>query len=218
MRTFRNVILAACAAAGSASAMILSFVGTCGSFSNPAPNSPMSNTWVCPSAAALGDLGVVAAEYVVYNSDYSSGLDSAVTTVTNWSFSGTTFAFATDTTTSTGGPTSTPAVSTDGLAFNAISDLPPLLLAGFYDVAESLPFGTPTINWTNDATVGSAIEATGYAQVVYVTNSNTIPAIPEPDSMWLVGAGLFFGYLRGGKNRKSEWLREKLGSTGRGGC
>jgi hypothetical protein len=38
---------------GSASATTYYVVGTCGRFSNPAPNAVLSGTWVCPSAASL---------------------------------------------------------------------------------------------------------------------------------------------------------------------
>jgi hypothetical protein len=170
---------------GSASATTYYGVVNCGSFSNPAPNSPLSGTWVCPTAATLG-ISNVSSETLVYNSDYSNGEASNVTTSTTWTFAGATLQFGADTTTSTGGSNSNPAVSTDGLTIQPLTNLPPVVLAGFYDTASA--FGTITVNWTNSATVGSAVQATGYAQVIYdysVTSSS-----PEPVSMLLLGSGL----------------------------
>jgi hypothetical protein len=188
MKVLAALAFAALMTVGSASATTYYVVGTCGSFNNPAPNSPTTGSWTCPTAASLGITGAltVASEFINYNSDYSSGLAGAVTTVTNFSFSGATLAFSTDTLTSTGGSNSNPATSTDGLTINQLQSLPPIVLAGFYDVAST--FGTVTVNYTNQATQGSALQATGYAQVVY--DYNVTSGTPEPVSMLLFGSGL----------------------------
>ena len=190
MKVFAGLAFAALMIAGQASAATFFVVGTCGTFSNPAPNTATSGTWTCPSFASL-DIGrsdTVASETLVYNSDYSNGLNSSVTTVTNWTFGGVTLAFTADTTTSTGGSNSTPAVSTDGLTLNPLTNLPPIVLAGFYNTVSG--FGTPTVNWTNQATTGSALQATGYAQVIYDYNITQTTGTPEPVSMLLLGSGL----------------------------
>jgi hypothetical protein len=188
MKVLAALAFAALMTVGSASATTYYVVGTCGSFNNPAPNSPTTGSWTCPTAASLGITGAltVASEFINYSSDYSSGLAGAVTTVTNFSFSGATLAFSTDTLTSTGGSNSNSATSTDGLTINQLQSLPPIVLAGFYDVAST--FGTVTVNYTNQATQGSALQATGYAQVVY--DYNVTSGTPEPVSMLLFGSGL----------------------------
>jgi hypothetical protein len=188
MKVLAALAFAALMTVGSASATTYYVVGTCGSFNNPAPNSPTTGSWTCPTAASLGITGAltVASEFINYNSDYSSGLAGIVTAVTNFSFSGATLAFSTDTLTSTGGSNSNPATSTDGLTINQLQSLPPIVLAGFYDVAST--FGTVTVNYTNQATQGSALQATGYAQVVY--DYNVTSGTPEPVSMLLFGSGL----------------------------
>jgi hypothetical protein len=199
MKVLAGLAIAAFMIVGNVSAAGVQYVvGTCGTFSNPAPNSPLSGTWVCPTAASLGITGslTLASEFVSYNSDYSNGLAASVTTITNWAFSGAGLAFATDTTTSTGSGNSSPAVSSDGLALKAFAVLPPVLLPGFYNNASS--FGTVTVNWTNQATVGSAIQATGYAQVVYDYNT-AVAGTPEPVSMLLFGTGLLAVSLIGRK-------------------
>ena len=191
MKILTGLAFAALMFLGNASAATFYVVGTCGSFSNPAPNSPLTGSWVCPTAASLGITGslTVASEFLNYDSDYSNGLNSSVTTVTRWTFSGATLAFTADTTTSSGGSNSNPAVSTDGLTLNPLTTaLGPVVLAGFYDTVSG--FGTPTVNWTNQATTGSALQATGYAQVVYDYNVITTTGTPEPVSMLLLGAGL----------------------------
>ncbi len=197
MKILAGLAFAAFMIAGNAFGGVAYVVGTCGTFSNPAPNSPLTGTWVCPTAASLGISGslTVASEFVSYDSDYSNGLNSSVTTVTKWAFSGAGLAFAADTTTSTGSGSSGPAVSSDGLTLNPFQVLPPVLLAGFYNNASS--FGTVTVNWTNSATVGSAIQATGYAQIVY--DYNTPNTSPEPVSMLLFGTGLLTLSLVGRK-------------------
>ena len=193
MKDFASVIVAALAVASIASATTVYYAGLCGSFSNPTPNSTLSSTWNCPTATSLGDPDVVDAEFIVYNSDYSSGLASTVTTVTKWSLSGATFAFLSDTTTSTGGNNSSPAVSSDGFSLNPAFNFPPFILSGFYD-AVSGSFGTPTVNWTNSATVGAAVQATGYAEVVYGSDGIPLPT-PEPGSLSFMGAGLCMAYF-----------------------
>jgi hypothetical protein len=199
MRIFAGLAFAAFMMVANVSAATMYVVGTCGTFSNPAPNSPLSGTWVCPTAASLGITGSItlASEFVSYDSDYSNGLNASVTTVTKWSFTGAGLAFATDTTTSTGGGNSSPAISSDGLTLNPFVSLPPVLLPGFYNNV-GIPFGTVTVNWTNQATVGSAIQATGYAQIVYDYNT-VVAGTPEPVSMLLLGSGLLAVSLIGRK-------------------
>jgi hypothetical protein len=190
VKILKAISFVAFALAINASAATYYVVGTCGSFSNGFPNPTTSGTWVCPTADSLGVNGglTVASEFLSYNSSYSSGLDSTVTTQTTWAFSGAGFAFNADTTTSTGGSVANPAVSTDGLTLNPLTSLPPTVLAGFYNTVST--FGTPTVNWTNQATTGSALQATGYAQVVYDYNIVQTTGTPEPVSILLLGAGL----------------------------
>jgi hypothetical protein len=186
-------IFAALTIAGSASAATYYQVGFCGNFSEPFTTTPPnsgSGTWVCPSAAALGITGPlsVAGEFIVYDSDYSSGLSPTVTTATNWGFSGVTAAWASDTTTVTGTNSSNSNVSSQGAPFNPLTNaFGPTVLAGFYDTVSG--FGTPTINWTTQATVGDALSGTGYAEVVYAYNVTDTGA-PEPLSMLLAATGL----------------------------
>jgi hypothetical protein len=179
---------------GNASATTYYVVGTCGTFSEPPSTTPAnsgSGTFVCPTAASLGVTGslTVASEFVDYDSDYSSGLSTTVTTVTNWTFTGATFAWGADTTTVTGTGGSNSYTSTQGASLNPLTNLPPIVLAGFYDNVSA--FGTPTISWTTQATVGSAVAGTGYAEVIY--DYNVISGgsgTPEPVSMLLLGTGL----------------------------
>jgi hypothetical protein len=189
MKIFAGLAIAAMMMVANASATTFYVVGTCGSFNNPAPNSVLTGTWVCPTAASLGVTGSlsVASETIVYSSDYSNGLASSVVDVTNFTFSGATLAFAADTVTSTGGSISGGPISTDGLVYNNLTNLPPVVLAGFYDSSASLG-STVTVNWTNQSTVGSALENTGYAQVIY--DYNVTSSVPEPVSMLLFGGGL----------------------------
>jgi len=191
MKIFAGLALAALSIGSSAFGATFYVVGTCGSFNESFTNTPPdggSGTWVCPSAASLGVSGslTVASEFLVYDSDYSSGLSPTVTTVTNWTFSGATLAWTTDTTTTTGTSGSNSYTSAQGATVNPLATLPPTVLAGYYDTISG--FGTPTVNWTTQATVGSALQGTGYAQVVY--DYNVTSATPEPFSMVLLGGGL----------------------------
>jgi hypothetical protein len=181
VRAFLSALFLAGILTAGASATTIG-VGICGSFSNPYPNSTFSGSFVCPSAASLG-ITDVTSEYIVYDSDYSSGLTLTQSIETEWTFSGVTAAFSTDTTTSNGGSVSTPAVSSDGLTLNPLVNLPPMVLAGFYDTVTGL--GTPTIGYQNMAVIGGALEATGYAEVVYVSNP-----VPEPATIPVVGGAL----------------------------
>ena len=172
-----------------ASAFASTYVAAlCGSFSDPYPNPPISGSWSCPSAASLL-LPTYNTEFIVYESDYSSGVSTPVTETTTWNFVGGTFTFSTDTVTTSGQSNSASIVSTDGLTFNPAVTLPPsvILLPGFYDVATTL--GTPTVNWTAQSTTGGALGFTGYAEVVYGL------ATPEPASLSFLGLALVGGLL-----------------------
>jgi|SRR5579871_3286 len=184
MKTFAGLFLGALLLGGSAYANTY-VVGLCGTFSDPLPNLPLSGSWGCPSAAALG-LPTYNTEFIVYDSDYSNGVVTPVTATTTWDFVGTVFSFATDTLTTTGLSNSTSTASADGLSFNNSNNLPPLVFPGFYDTATTL--GTPTVDWTAQVTAGGALGFTGYAEVVYgyVT--------PEPAALSLLVVG-FVGAL-----------------------
>jgi len=197
MKILAGLALAAFMMVGSASATTYYVVGTCGSFTNN--GSSLSGTWTCPTAASLGITGglTVASEFVNYESDWSSALTNNVNYSTQFAFTGATLAFANDTVTSTCAASgcsngSAGPVSTDGLSLNALTNNPNgwqtggTVLAGFYDAVSS--FGTITVNWTNTANSGSALAATGYAQVVY--DYNVTSSTPEPVSMFLLGGGL----------------------------
>lgn len=181
MRAFLSALFLAGILAAGASATTIG-VGMCGSFDNAFPNTTFSGSFTCPSAAALG-ITDVTSEYIVYDSDYSNGLDATVSIETDWTFSGVTAAFSTDTTTSSGASNSNPAVSSDGLTLNPLMNLPPIVLAGFYDNVTG--FGTPTVSFKNIADMGQALQATGYAEVVYVSSP-----VPEPATIPIVGGAL----------------------------
>jgi hypothetical protein len=169
------------------------YTALCGEFfENIITNNTGSGTFACPTAASLGVSVPITSELLVYDSDYSSGLAANVSMVTDWSFSGATFTFAADTTTVTGASDSETTVSSDGLTLNPFVDLPPDLLAGFYDVATT--FGTPTINWSTQPTQGSAVDNTGYVEVLYGTGTVTTPT-PEPETIVLLGCGIVGMYF-----------------------
>jgi hypothetical protein len=168
------------------------YSSVCGEFfASSTFNNTGSGLFVCPSAAALGITSPLTGEFLVYDSDYSSGLAAAVSMETDWSFSGANFAFASDTTTVTGASSSDLVVSSDGLTLNAFTDLPPDVLAGFYDnVDGTTGFGTPTVSYSSKPDAGSALDSTGYVEVVYVTGTDTVTATPEPKAEVLIGFAL----------------------------
>jgi len=215
MKIFAGLALAGVMVVGQASAATF-VAGNCYQtgnvfgFNNGAPQSSLSGSLVCPSAASLGITGslVVASEFINYYSDYSNGEATTVSISTQWSFSGAGLQLLTDTTTVTGGSNSTPATSaSNGGGVQVINPAipvdnkqnvsdPGILLQGFYDNVTGA-FGAVTVNFTNFANSGSAVQATGYAQVVYDYNNTS--ATPEPVSMVLFGAGLLGVSLIGRK-------------------
>jgi hypothetical protein len=189
VRAFFAALFLTAVLTASASASTIDTVGFCGSFTDPEADQivGINGIFVCPSAASLGVTNPVVGEFIVYDSDYSSGLNSSVSVETDWVFSGVTAAFSTDTTTSTGAGTSNPAVSSDGLTLNPLINLPSTVLAGFYDIVTG--FGTPSVFFDNRVDTGQALQATGYAEVVYET------ATPEPASIPVVGGALLAAFL-----------------------
>jgi len=221
MKIFAGIAVAGLMIVGNAFGAATFIAGNCytaGSVfgvSNPAPNLPVSGTWICPSFASLETAFgisnsniVLASEFISYDSDYTNGEAASVTTTTTFALSGAALAFTTDTLTSTGSGNSTPAVSTDGLTpLNGVNPAipignhlnpsdPSILISGFYDNVTG-SFGAVTINFTNQATQGSAVASTAYAQVVY--DYNVTSATPEPVSMALFGGGLLALSLIGRK-------------------
>jgi hypothetical protein len=152
-------------------------VAFCGQFSNPQGG---SFTWTCPTAAQANLPGATS-EYLVYESDYALGTTSSVTAVATWTFTGPGLTYTSDTTTTTGGSFSISQVSSNHLTFNPLTDLPPVELAGFYDPASSI--GTITVTVSDSFTQGGAVNATGYAEIVY--DQSSAPAVPEPTSVGL---------------------------------
>lgn len=198
MKIFAGLAVAACLMVSSASAATFYAVGLCETaggvfgFNNPNPNSPpISGSWTCPTAASLGITQLVTSEFVVYDGDYSSGLNTPVTEITNFSLAalgGASFAFGTDTITTTGTASSASITCISG-TFNQSTNLPPGLLAGCYDNATSGTLGGgATVLYTNTFTAGTALQGTGYAEIAYDYSVTT--GSPEPVSMLLLGGGL----------------------------
>jgi hypothetical protein len=209
MKILAGLAFAAFMMVAPSSAAVYYVIGNCGSFNNPAPNSLISSTWVCPSFASLdvGRTDTLASEFIAYSADFSTPESTAVTTVTNFGFAGVTAQFGADTTTSTCGGGcalgSAGPVSTDGLTSNAGTTTPMgwqtggFVNPGFYDTVSG--FGTPTVTYTNQATQGQALQTTGFAQVIYDYNFTQSSSTPEPISMVLFGGGLLAVSLVGRK-------------------
>jgi PEP-CTERM motif len=191
MKILTGLALAGFLLASHASATPVGFaVGLCGTFSNPIPNSTLTGSFVCPTAASLGVVLPVTAEFLNYNSDYSSGVSPSVTEATAFTFSGSpTFQFSGDTLTSTGAANSNPAACSSGATLNALTHaFGPTVLAGCYDNATGGTLGTAvTVNFNNSFSTGNAISGTGYVEIVYGYGT---ASVPEPASLLLVGGGL----------------------------
>jgi hypothetical protein len=186
VRVFLTGLFLAGILAAGASASTIYVAGLCGFFDNPGTGG--SGSFTCPTAASLG-VTDVAAEFIVYTSDYSNGMNSSVSVETDWTISGVTAQFSTDTTTATGAFNSTLITSSDGNTLNPLITLPTstMVLAGFYD--NVFGFGTPTISYVNKTDTGSDLAQTGYAEVVYAMNIVASP-VPEPGLIPVAGAGL----------------------------
>lgn len=198
MKILAGLAVAACMMVSSASAATLYVVGLCETaggtfgFTNPNPNTPISGSWTCPTAASLGVSPTVTSEFIVYDGDYSSGLTTPVTETTNFGLTGlggANFAFATDTITTTGQSSSQSITCVSGGTFNQSTNLPPGVLSGCYDNATSGTLGAgATVLYTNTFNSGTALSGTGYAEIVY--DYSVTSGTPEPVSMLLLGGGL----------------------------
>jgi len=196
MTNFRRFILSAaplalgvCMIAGTASANQASAL--CGSFSISTAGG--TGSWTCGSFATVAPAGATFIdEFIVYNNDFSNPVPSA-NTKTVFTFTGGTPTFASDTLTTTGTGTSNPAVSTDGLLYNAAGGG---LLAGMDMVIGGGP-AVVTVGWTQSVNSGSALAYTGYAEVVYDYTPAVVSGTPEPATMFLMGSALVgIGLLR----------------------
>ena len=186
--------LAAAALVMTMGASAATITATCGSFAISGGGG--TGSWVCPTFSSLTNGGTVTSAFVVYESDYSTGVGASNATQTVFTFTGTGAAFATDTVTSTGGSNSSTPTSLDGLPFNVLNPGPPTVLAGFYNVL-TIPVGSAlTVGYTNSVTAGSVLATTGYAQLDI---TYTPSAVPEPGSMILLGGGLVAASLIGRK-------------------
>jgi len=179
-------------------------VATCGSFNTAG----VSGQWICPTVASLLPGGsILQTEYIVYSSDYSSGLASTVTEQTLYGFTGIgtgSLAWANDNDQASGGSSSGGQTSvTQGAPFNNLISGPPVILAGFYDNVSGVSGTTGlnvTVGYTNSFIAGSALNTSGYAQevITFTTPGGT----PEPGTLFLMGSALVgVGLIR--RRRKS---------------
>ncbi|MBV8894138.1 MAG: PEP-CTERM sorting domain-containing protein [Acidobacteria bacterium] len=170
-------------------------VGRCGSFFGPGA---ITGTWTCQSAASLGVTGPVTSEYVDYDSGYSSATAGNVTLQTVFTVAG--GANPTDTVIASNGAGSPAPTDALGLPFiDYFVPGPPssaAVLAGFVD---PVSIGTnPIVTFTNTFPEGSAVAATGYAELVYTDVPLPGPVgVTEPASIALLSAALVgLGFTR----------------------
>jgi len=173
-------------AASLASATTMTAVGQCAAFSYS--SFPNSTAISCPSFTSLAGAGSTFAgtEYLVYESDYSSGTVTPVSEISTFSF-GSGFTNTADTLTSTGGSNSSGAVSTDSATFQTYQTGPPAILSGFTDSITGVSYVQASGTESTAFTSGGALGVTGY---VYVVATYTTSATPEPATMALTGGAL----------------------------
>jgi len=149
-------------------------------------------------ASIIGAGSTFTSGYLVYNSTYQFAQTGSPTLVTNFSFSGATYALATDTLTTTDaitGQGSSPAVSSASNPFVLATGAP--IAAGFED-AFTAPVGNLIVNYTDTLSGGTVLNNQVNDFAEYVINySYTVSSTPEPATMALIGGGLvLIGTLR----------------------
>jgi len=182
--------------ASAATAIVL-----CNSFSNPNPNNTTTYSWTCPGTAGLGTYSSISG-YLILSGDFSNGLLGSITETTtfNMTYAGGAAGPATEVVTTTGNSSTGSAGPTCANTGGAGAVVGPS--GGLPGCIETLTgFSTSSIGIavTNAfAATGSALQGTGFAEVVY-TYTPVTSGTPEPISGLLFGSGLLAVALVGRK-------------------
>jgi len=187
--------LAAAALVMTVSASATTVTAFCQSFSNGTGGG--SGTLTCPTFGTIDGGGTVTGATMIFLSDYSNGLSSTVTEVTNFTFSGGSLTITSDNVTTTGTSSSSSYSDTAGATLVAFGAETSTSLAGFLDGINSTSNSTQIVAaYTNTITSGSVVAGTGYTELILTYTPNSTP---EPGSMMLLGSGLLAAGLIGRK-------------------